>query len=192
MVTLNVKTNLDIANGARGTIERIILHSNEPAVGNKPIVYLQYMPAYVLVKLNRTRVNQLDGLTESVIPIEPATKTFTINVKTSRGQIQRKTVKQCQLPIIGAYAFTDYRLQGQTIAPVIADIARPPCATLDLANVYVALSQSSGRDNIRILRDFADETVLQPLNTELAGEDNQLERLNIVSFLLTTQQSTGQ
>ncbi|KAJ3730299.1 hypothetical protein C8R42DRAFT_553314, partial [Lentinula raphanica] len=46
-----------------------------------------------------------------------------------------------------AYAFTDYRAQGQTIVPVIIDIASPPTGALNLFNIYVALSRSSGRDN---------------------------------------------
>ncbi|KAI0734336.1 hypothetical protein BC629DRAFT_1301593 [Irpex lacteus] len=48
-----------------------------------------------------------------------------------------------------AYAFTDYRAQGQTIANVIVDIAKPTGFELTLANVYVALSRSSGR-NMRL------------------------------------------
>ncbi|KAI5988632.1 hypothetical protein EDC04DRAFT_2818423 [Pisolithus marmoratus] len=34
-----------------------------------------------------------------------------------------------------AYAFTDYRSQGQTISYVLVDIARPPSGTLDLFNL---------------------------------------------------------
>jgi ATP-dependent exoDNAse (exonuclease V) alpha subunit len=35
-------------------------------------------------------------------------------------------VRQEQTPLIPAYAFTDYRAQGQTLPYVIVDIARPP------------------------------------------------------------------
>ena len=42
-----------------------------------------------------------------------------------------------------AYAFTDYRSQGQTIPYVIVDIGSPPTGTLSLFNLYVALSRSS-------------------------------------------------
>ncbi|KAI6002070.1 hypothetical protein EDD15DRAFT_2157991 [Pisolithus albus] len=47
-----------------------------------------------------------------------------------------------------AYAFTDYRSQGQTLPCVIADIATPPSGGLNLFNLYVALSRSSGRSSI--------------------------------------------
>ncbi|KAF8836900.1 hypothetical protein BDN67DRAFT_910225 [Paxillus ammoniavirescens] len=42
-----------------------------------------------------------------------------------------------------AYAFTDYQSQGQTIPYVLVDIATPPSGSLNLFNLYVALSHSS-------------------------------------------------
>ncbi|KAH7870856.1 hypothetical protein F5879DRAFT_812861 [Lentinula edodes] len=53
-----------------------------------------------------------------------------------------------------AYAFTDYRAQGQTIPSVLVDIGKPPTGTLSLFNLYVALSR------------------------KLLAEDDRLERLN--------------
>ncbi|KAG2099649.1 hypothetical protein BD769DRAFT_1368344 [Suillus cothurnatus] len=41
-----------------------------------------------------------------------------------------------------AYAFTDYRSQGQTIPYVLVDIATPPTGGLNLFNLYVALSRT--------------------------------------------------
>ncbi|KAI1782350.1 hypothetical protein LXA43DRAFT_857865, partial [Ganoderma leucocontextum] len=55
MVTRNLNTDLDIANGARGEIVDIILHPDEPPIGEGPMVRLKYMPVYVLVKLDRTK-----------------------------------------------------------------------------------------------------------------------------------------
>ncbi|KAF8195698.1 hypothetical protein K438DRAFT_1586944 [Mycena galopus ATCC 62051] len=48
---------------------------------------------------------------------------------------------------LGAYAFTDYRSQGQTIGHVLVDIASPPSGKLSLFNLYVALSRSSAEDD---------------------------------------------
>ncbi|KAI4527073.1 hypothetical protein K523DRAFT_251811 [Schizophyllum commune Tattone D] len=42
-----------------------------------------------------------------------------------------------------AYAFTDYRAQGQTLPAVVVDIAKVPNGQLNLFNVYVALSRSA-------------------------------------------------
>ncbi|KAI5826568.1 hypothetical protein K523DRAFT_204769, partial [Schizophyllum commune Tattone D] len=56
LVTQNIDTNLDIANGARGHIERIVFDPREPDHGEEgSVVHLRYMPKYVLVKLERTR-----------------------------------------------------------------------------------------------------------------------------------------
>jgi hypothetical protein len=55
MVTSNIETDLDVTNGARGEIVDIILHHNEPPLGDDPIVTLQHLPLYILVKLKQTR-----------------------------------------------------------------------------------------------------------------------------------------
>ncbi|PSR81964.1 hypothetical protein PHLCEN_2v6204 [Hermanssonia centrifuga] len=79
MVTSNVQTDLDITNGARGAIQDIILHPDEPPVPpNTPIVKLTYLPSYVLVKLNCMQATQLQGLETSVVPIEAPLQTFHI------------------------------------------------------------------------------------------------------------------
>ncbi|KAI5891233.1 uncharacterized protein SCHCODRAFT_02480013, partial [Schizophyllum commune H4-8] len=62
-----------------------------------------------------------------------------------------------------AYAFTDYRAQGQTMSAVLVDIAKVPNGRLSLFNVYVALSRNV----------FKNEHEL-----ELLKEDDRLERLD--------------
>ena len=54
MVTQNVQTDLDITNGAQGEIVDMILNTDEPPLGDKPIVELKYLPSYILVKLHQT------------------------------------------------------------------------------------------------------------------------------------------
>jgi hypothetical protein len=46
MVMDNVETDLDITNGAWGEIVNIIIHPDEPPIGNLPVVQLRYMPLY--------------------------------------------------------------------------------------------------------------------------------------------------
>ncbi|KAI9069505.1 hypothetical protein FKP32DRAFT_1555493, partial [Trametes sanguinea] len=84
--------------------------------------------------------------------------------------------------ITAAYAFTDYRAQGQTIPAVIVDLQTPPGGRLTLFNLYVALSRSTGRSGIRILRDFDDEVFLQSHDPDLLSEDERLEELNRVTL----------
>ncbi|KAJ7766932.1 hypothetical protein B0H14DRAFT_2969347 [Mycena olivaceomarginata] len=73
----------------------------------------------------------------------------------------------------GAYAFTDYRSQGQMIPYVLVDIASPPSGTSSLFNLYVALSRSSGRESIRLLRDFNDELFMQAHDPSLNSRTQQ-------------------
>ena len=94
-------------------------------------------------------------------------------------QNKQKTVRRRQFPITTAYAFTDYRSQGQTIKAVIVDLAKPPTGgDLLIFNVYVTLSRSSGRDTIRILRDFDGRLLIKPVDHNLAIEDDRLHILN--------------
>ena len=175
MVTLNIEAEMDVANGTRGKIVDIVLNPDEdPIPPNVPKVRLKKMPAYVLVKLNNTRLRQLPNLPPQVSPIEPNAVKFSITVQnTSRTDTRR------QFPIIGAYAFTDYRVQGQTIRNVIADISSPPFRALNLFNLYVALSRGTGREGIRLLREFDHKIFSKPLLQDLAIEDARLQELNM-------------
>lgn len=156
MVTFNVETQLDVANGARGVVQQII------------------PPECVLVRLYRTKATQIPGLDPGVIPIVPIARKF--NLPAKKGKTRRATRRQ--LPITAAYAFTDYRSQGQTIKRVIADIARPPSGGLTPFNAYVALSRSSGRETIRLLRDFDDDLFTQTPCEMLKVEDRRLMELD--------------
>ena len=80
-----------------------------------------------------------------------------------------------------AYGFTDYRSQGQTLRYIIVDIARPPSGGLDLFNLYVALSRSSGRETIRLLRNFDDSMFLKAHDAALLSEDDRMERLDRIT-----------
>ncbi|KAF9482840.1 hypothetical protein BDN70DRAFT_800717, partial [Pholiota conissans] len=75
-----------------------------------------------------------------------------------------------------AYAFTDYRSQGQTLPYVIINVASPPTGKLTLFNLYVALSRSAGRKTIRLLRDFDDDLFKAAHDPQLLQEDDRLIR----------------
>jgi hypothetical protein len=178
MVTSNVDTDLNITNSARGEIVDIILHPNEPPLSSTPIIVLKHPPAFILVKLSRTRAPQLDGLSNGVVPVEVSTQTLQILMKNAKGKIIKKTIKHRQFLITAAYAFTDYRSQGQTIPYAILDLASPPTGKLTLFNLYVALSHSKGHSSVRLLQDFDDKVFKQSHDPALILEDERLESLN--------------
>jgi hypothetical protein len=140
-------------------------------------VELVHLPAYILVQLDQTCVTQLEGLPPCIIPVRPVSKSFTITVMVD-GKPQNHTVKRRQFPMTAAYAFTDYRSQGQTISHVLVDIASPPTGGLSLFNLYVALSRSSGCSTIHLLRDFDDDTFKARHNPKLLAEDDRLDYLD--------------
>ena len=130
-------------------------------------------PTYFSFPFPDAAVTRLNGLEAKVIPLVPMERSFSIVAG-----MNQKTVLRSQLPVTPAYAFTDYRSQGQTIHHAIIDIAPPPTGALSPFNVYVALSRRLGRENIRLLRDF-DETLLMRHPSEyLRLEDERLDKLN--------------
>ncbi|KAH7904529.1 hypothetical protein BJ138DRAFT_1019029, partial [Hygrophoropsis aurantiaca] len=142
MVMFNVETDLDVANGACGEVIEIVLDERETAFDpSKLFVELEYPPTYVLIRLMRTKADQLEGLEKGVLPLTPMERTFNVRVG-----MDDKTVTRRQLPITAAYAFTNYRSQGQTISQSLIDIGMPPSGGLTLFNV--ALSRERGKDNI--------------------------------------------
>jgi hypothetical protein len=69
MVTFNVATDLDIANGSRGEIKAIILDDREQVLSRTYIIdTLSYLPVCVLIKSQNTKVPTLPGLDNGVIP----------------------------------------------------------------------------------------------------------------------------
>jgi ATP-dependent exoDNAse (exonuclease V) alpha subunit len=177
IITENMETDLDVANGSRGIIINIVLDADEPPIPDTPVVRLKMPPTYILVKLDRTRATRLEGLEERTIPLEPSMAKYRIKLATGTKMVTR-TITRRQFSITPAYAFTDYRSQGQTIPYVIVDIAKLPSGTLSLFNLYVALSRSSGRGTIRLLREFEDSTFQKVHDLALLAEDDRLEELN--------------
>lgn len=96
MVTENINTELDIANGSRGEIVDIVLGPNEPCLQvTNGIWKLQHPPLYILVKMQRTKTEGLDGLEERVIPVQPAQRAMYINVyEPMTRKTRRKTVNR--------------------------------------------------------------------------------------------------
>jgi ATP-dependent exoDNAse (exonuclease V) alpha subunit len=152
MVLLNLATEADVANGTRGEIQGIILDEREdtPPPNEDGPVHLKYPPAMLLFRPYKKTKLVFPGLPIGVIPLTPSVALFKA---TGRTQQKFKITRQ-QYAMTSAYAFTDYKSQGQTIEYVIIDIGKPPTGSLSPFSIYVALSRSRGRDTIRLLRDF--------------------------------------
>lgn len=174
MVTYNIETDPDIANGARGEIIEIVLDEHESSYSlSQSVIQLEYPPAYMLIKMLLTKASSLEGLDENVIHLIPMERTFSI----IHGN-QCKTVVHKQLPLTSAYAFTDYRSQGQTIQNAIIDITSLPTENLMPFNIYVALSHCRGREGLCLLCDFDDKLLTSHPSEYLRTEGERLVQLD--------------
>ena len=172
MVLLNLATDADLANRSRGIITDIILHPEEECPQKDELtVHLKYPPSAIFFKSYQHKTKPVPGLPQGVIPIFPTRKTFTLK------EGKKKTVTRHQFALTPAYAFTDFKSQGQTIEHVIVDLAKPPSGSLTAFNAYVALSRSRGRSTIRLLRPFNEKLFTMHPSEELRKEDEQLALL---------------
>jgi hypothetical protein len=179
MVTYNVETELDIANGARGTVERIIIdNAEDEGTASTELACVRDLarpPLCVLVRLSKADVKwEIPGLERGVVPITPIRNRFQVALPNGT----KPTLWRTQLPLTPAYAFTDYRSQGQTLPYVIVDLATPPTGGLTQFNAYVALSRSQTRSTARLLRNFEDRLFTTAPDENLVLEDAVLERQN--------------
>ncbi len=62
MITFNVETNMEMANGSRDEITAIALREEDGCVGIRAVVNLSEPPVYVLVELQSRNVPSLPGL----------------------------------------------------------------------------------------------------------------------------------
>ncbi len=91
IITINVQTDLDVANGSWGKIIAITLQvQDKQAAKNNLVVKLTQVLAYVLVKMERTKVPTLAGLSENVIPLTAAECTFSLIDRKQKKKILRK------------------------------------------------------------------------------------------------------
>ena len=174
MVMLNVATDLDLANGTRGVIVDIVLDPREDQPCAGAVSRLHYPPALVLFKPLNPPTVTFPSLDNSLIPIFPCEKKFTIKDVDGKN----KTITRRQLPVTPGFAYTDIRSQGQTMEYVVVDIGRTPNFSLSPFNAYVALSWSRGRDTIRLLRDFDSKLFTNHPSDDLRAEDDRLMQLD--------------
>jgi len=110
-----------------------------------------------------------------LIPPFPSEVKFNIHdSKNPKSQIHRR-----QFALVASYAFTDHKVQGQTIENVIVDIGPTKRFSVDAFAAYVTLSRSQGQETIRLLRDFDDKIFTKHPSEHLHAEDERLAALSL-------------
>lgn len=175
MVTRNIAVRANLSNGSRGHVVDIVLDSREPALSSEAIAAgttrLKYPPAMVILQLDFCDMAALPGLERGQIPIVPVEYKFSIGANPTTRVTRR------QFPLVPAYAFTDFKSQGQTINHVLVDIGKTSSFALSPFNAYVALSRGRSRETIRLLRDFDDKLFTRHPSESLRVEDQRLREL---------------
>lgn len=178
MITINMATEADLANGSRGVIEDIVLDPREvlgPAREDdeQGTIRLRYPPAMILFKPFHYEFEPFPNLAPGTIPIFPSETSF----KISHGDIINARIKRRQFALVAAYAFTDHKSQGQTIEYAIIDIGTTRAFPVNPFAAYVALSRSRGRQSIRLLREFDPGIFTKHPSEALRVEDERLRVL---------------
>jgi hypothetical protein len=159
MVTENVATSSGVANGAEGVLKEIKFESDEDGNRYAACAYV-HIPGCKL---------QAPGLPPEIVPIMPSLTTFTYKA----GDL-KFAVSRTQLPLLPAYAYTDYKAQGRSLAKVLVDLS----ACRSLQSVYVMLSRAGSLKDIGVVRWFPPKKINQRLQEEFRVEFERLRKLD--------------
>lgn len=162
MVTENIAFFHGVVNGSEGVVQSV--YHNEDSDGNMVAVV-----AYVLIPGCGMHLPHLE---KNVVPIFPVATRINFTIKVSNHATVKGFTRK-QLPLVPAYAYTDFKSQGRTLTNVIVDLY-----TAKGQGVYVMLSRVKSISGLAVLRWFPPSKVYDRLSAELR---NELDRLDTLS-----------
>ena len=151
MIMENLLMQNKVINGFEGIVKKIIYRTL--AEGCKAVC--------VHVHLWSSPIT-LNGLTPGVVPIFPRVVSF--NCKLQQGM--RLKISRTQLPLLPAWAFMDYKVQGASLKTVIIDLA----SAHSIQNAYVMLSCATRLAGLAVFRPFAPHCIFCCLPQDLRNE----------------------
>src|SRR6202040_2235177 len=117
------------------------------------VVWLKFPSAAIIFEpYRKPSIERLPGLPEHQVPLFPFEDSFKIG-----GRKKGTKIIHRQMPLTQAYAFTDYKSQGQSLEHILVDIGKLSRFPVNTFAAYVALLRSRGRHMIRLLRDFDEQ-----------------------------------
>ncbi|PPQ80410.1 hypothetical protein CVT26_004432 [Gymnopilus dilepis] len=161
MITENVAFNSGIVNGTEGTIHRIIFEEDE--IGRRYATV-----AYVHVEGSGFNIQ---GVGEDIVPIFPRRTQIRYPQLANMG-FKVATFSRLQLPLVPAYAYTDFKSQGKTLVRAIVDLV-----SAKGQGAYVMLSRVTSLSGVAILRWFPPAKIFSRLSNELRNEIDRLQCL---------------
>ena len=161
MVSENIAFSRRIVNGSEGVVKEV-KHEVRDGITYAKVVY-------VLIPGSGKFGDTLD---EDVVPIFPVTNQFECII--SVGGCSKKTsISRTHLPLLPAYAYTDYKSQGKSLSYAIVDLH----SARSLQGAYVMLSRVRTLDGLMILRPFSPSKLCGNLSQELRDEFERLQLL---------------
>ncbi|PIL26216.1 hypothetical protein GSI_11971 [Ganoderma sinense ZZ0214-1] len=161
MLRENIAFGNRLVNGTEGTVVNVVY---EVVDGKKyPTVAYIRVPGAGKVCAD---------LEEDVVPIFPESVSFKVQINVN-GKALRRSISRTQLPILPAYAYTDYKSQGKSLTRAIVDLD----SAMSLQGVYVMLSRVKTLDGLLILRGFSPSKICGRLSQELRDELARIDRL---------------
>ncbi|KAJ7186904.1 hypothetical protein C8R46DRAFT_1206898 [Mycena filopes] len=118
----------------------------------------------------------MPGLEDDVVPLFPQSVRVEYKMRTGDGTVVTRAFMRKQIPIIPAYAYTDFKSQGRTLQYVIVDLA-----TARSQGVYVMLSRVKSLNGLAILRWFPATKVFQRTSQELRAELSRISTMDAVT-----------
>lgn len=141
-LTYNICTNDGLTNGSQGILRQIVCDSDSNS---------GHLPKYVVVELTDGSPGAYEGLPPNHVPVYPIKLTCTRQIWSNSAKKEQK-FQRTQLPLTPAFAFTDYKCQGQTLGKAVVDLAAEGTS----AGVYVMLSRVQRLEDLLILRPFKE------------------------------------
>lgn len=163
MVTCNLAISKRVVNGSEGIVKEIKYDTDEDGYRYASVVY-------ILLPGTGKLAPDLD---DNVIPIFPERHSFRIRISSS-DQMAYRYVSRLQIPLVPAYAYTDYKSQGHSLEYAIVDLA----SARSLQGVYVMLSRVRSIQGLGILRWFPAHKIHQRPAEDLQNKLLRLEHLD--------------
>lgn len=161
VLTHNYDVTGGVVNGAEGILKAVRYETDSEG--------RRYATSCV-VSMPSSRSDPLSFLEDKEVVALPETTSCKLKNFYSKAEFR---FSRSQLPIMPAFAYTDYKAQGRTMEKVIVDLQ----SCRNLQSVYVMLSRAKSLDGLLILRDFQSKQLCNPLSGDLRTELNRLDAL---------------
>lgn len=159
MITDNIAIKANVVNGAEGILQSVKYETDSSGRRYAACAYVKIANSGLCAP----------GLEHDVVPILPSSSNFVYEADGLVYNISRK-----QLPMLPAYAFTDYKVQGRSLTKVIIDLFDSKSSQ----SAYVMLSRATQLSGVAIMRWFPPGKINKRLPQHFRDEFSRLQKLD--------------